>query len=221
MAQGKTYQRPAIALASLAFHALILSGLALHHGREMRIAAPEDVFAVTVLPRYLTPEEQVRRAPTLVKIHKTERRPERQDVPPLILPPAPPLATSQPGAPPSGITPEQLGQALRNGGVGCNPPGLPGLSREAREICEARLAAGARTAGYLGNGVARDKQAAFDQVTSFREWRNRQAPAGMGHANVTAEAAQRRNQNGSGRPGDEGAAPPGLGDMPHKTVVPF
>jgi hypothetical protein len=169
----------------------------------MRIADPEDVFAVTVLPRYLTPKEQVRRAPTLVKIHKSERRPETQDVPPLILPPALPQATSQPGAPPSGITPEQLGQALRNGGVGCNPPGLPGLSREAREICEARLAAGARNAGYLGNGIAKDKQAAFDQVAApGNAWRKPGMPAGMGNSDVSAEAALKRNQMASGRPGD-------------------
>lgn len=203
MAQGKTYQRPAIAIASLGFHALLLAGLTLNHGREQALALPEDVFAVTVLPRYLTPEEQVRQAPTRVKIHRSEEIRETPEVPPLILPPAPPPPPGPPAPPTSGITPEQLGQALRNGGVGCNPPGLPGLSREAREICEARLAAGARTAGYLGNGVARDKQAAFDQAAaSGNAWRKGAVPAEMGHTDVSAEAALLRNQMASGRPGD-------------------
>jgi len=86
MAQGKTYQRPAIVLASLGFHAVLLAGLTLIHGREQGFALPEEVFDVTVLPRYLTPEEQVRQAPTRVKLHRSEDEKETPEVPPRILP---------------------------------------------------------------------------------------------------------------------------------------
>ena len=206
MAQGKTYQRPAIALASLAFHAVILTGLALHQPHQPRLATPDDVFAVTVLPRYLTPRESARRPLPPEKVSKKDRPQEPSPIAPRILPTPPSPIPAPATQPPPAITAEQLGQALRNGGVGCNPPGLPGLSREAREICEARLASGARTAGYLGNGLARDKQAEFDGAAAGgNAWRKNAAPAGMGHTDVSAESALRRNQNASGRPGDEPA----------------
>ena len=54
MAQGQTIQRPAIALASVAIHAVVLVALALHQAQIPHREAHEDVFAVTVLPRYLT-----------------------------------------------------------------------------------------------------------------------------------------------------------------------
>ncbi|OXE35223.1 MAG: hypothetical protein CGW95_15210 [Phenylobacterium zucineum] len=200
MAQGKTMQRPAIAIASLAFHALILTGLTRH---QAHLAATEEIFTVTVLPRYLTPKESQHSASPQQQVSKKDRPRELATIPPPILQPPPSPISAQPIQPPLTITAQQLGQALRNGGVGCNPPGLPGLSREARDICEARLAAGARNAGYLGNGLARDKQAGFDvSATAKARWRDNGVPVGMGYTDVSAEAALRRNQNAPGRPGD-------------------
>ncbi len=203
MAQERTVQRAAIAIVSLAFHAVILTGLALHRGRETLFPVPDTLFAVTVLPRFLTSPEQVRRVPAVIKIRKADHPRVPEDLPPLVLPQAPGLM-HQPTQPPlTTITADQLGQALRNGGVGCNPPGLPGLSREARDICEARLAAGARNANYLGNGMARDKQAAFDKAAApGNAWRSHAVPVGMGNTDVSAEAALKRNQMAPGRPGD-------------------
>lgn len=203
MAQRKTLKRPAIALASLAFHALILTGLALHAPHAQRLATPEDLIPVTVLPRYLPPREAPPRLPRPEKVLKKDRPQEDLTVPPRIVDPLPFPAAPRAAGTDRAITAEQLGQALRNGGVGCNPPGLPGLSREAREICEARLATGARNARYLGNGMAPDKQAGFDQAAaSGNAWRKAMVPAEMGHADVSAEAALKRNQMAPGRPGD-------------------
>ena len=203
MAQGQTIQRPAIVLASVALHAVVLAALALHQAQIPHLEAHEDVFAVTVLPRYLTVKETPRPPTPQQKVSKKERPTEALPIAPRILPQAPSPTALKPSQPPQIITAEQLGQALRNGGVGCNPPGLPGLSREARDICEARLASGARTAGYLGNGLARNKQAGFDQdAAAGNAWRKHGVPAGMGNTDVTAEAALKRNQMAPGRPGD-------------------
>lgn len=202
MAQKRTIQRSAIIFASLAFHALMLTGLALNRVHSLGSAPPDDVFEVTILPRYLTPQEAARR-PRQESVLKKDQSQGDAPIPPRILseipsPPPTPLAQSAPK-----LTADQLGQALRNGGVGCNPPGLPGLSREARDICEARLAAGARNARYLGQGLAGDKQAAFDQSSApGNAWRNNALPAGVGNADVSAEAALKRNQMAPGRPGD-------------------
>ena len=203
MAQARTIQRRVITIASVALHAVILAALGLHQARRPRLLGQDDVFTVTILPRYLTPKENLRRPKPQQKVAKKDYPSEVSPVAPRILPPHPSPAPPQPIQPTQIITAEQLGQALRNGGVGCNPPGLPGLSREAREICEGRLASGARNAGYLGNGMARNKQAAFDQDTAAgNAWRKHGVPPGMGNTDVSAEAALKRNQMAPGRPGD-------------------
>ena len=203
MGRVRIIQRQAILVASLAFHGVILTGLALNQARPPRLATPEDVFDVTVLPRYLTPRESSPRQFPVKKVPEKDQSQETLPVAPRVVDAAPSPTPSQATRPAGTITADQLGQALRNGGVGCNPPGLPGLSREAREICEARLAAGARTARYLGAGLAREKQAEFDRAAApGNAWRRNVVPAEMGHTDVSAESALKRNQMAPGRPGD-------------------
>jgi hypothetical protein len=176
---------------SAAAHAVILAAIALH--TPMLIAPPQDsgppvpIIPVLLTPR--TPPSPSGRKPAPIRLH---RRPQRFTAPlpiaPLPVPETPGSAPAKPG--PVALHPAPLPEgpkadiraSLRKSPVGCANADAVGLTRAERALCDEALGKGAKTAAFLGLGLARDKQADFDAAAARKEAdrRAREAPAVAG-----------------------------------------
>ncbi len=161
-------QVEAVALSAAA-HAALIVALVLH-APSLRVppperGPPEAVIPVLILPRTppLTANPGARPSP--IRLHQRSiRAPDEEEPPvaPLVIPTQPAAPPPPPGPGPRAVAappaPDPMaanaGRALR-GLIGCGNPSL--LSREERQKCEDRLAAGVPPSDFLGMGIDADK----------------------------------------------------------------
>jgi hypothetical protein len=100
-------------------------------------------------------------------------------------PPAPPAPKAPPSLHPA-PQPEgpkgDMRTALRQGEPGCANPDAVGLNRAERDLCSETFGKGAKTAPFLGLGLAADKQRLFDAAAAQKEadYRYKHAPVPSG-----------------------------------------
>ncbi|MDB5441673.1 MAG: hypothetical protein JWP73_49 [Phenylobacterium sp.] len=188
-----TRRRDAVAIAlSAGFHLVVLAVLA-SQAPVLRIpdepsGPPQPIIPLLLLPRVPPPASSAAR-PAPIRLH---RRRQAFATPPPIPPlPAPPSVESHPAAPPGPVVihpaplPEgpkgDIRAALRASPVGCANPDAVGLNRTERAYCNEVLGKGAKTAPFVGLGLARDKQSDFDKAAEHNEaCRAYRAAPGMG-----------------------------------------
>jgi len=181
MGLSRSGRRAAIVTGSVLFHAGLLAILALQKSTLRPSATPPPTFDVTIVPFYevVAPTPQATR-PRPVYHPRVANRAEPPFTPPI---PAPPSFGAPPAAPPAApASGPSLGDILRRG-MGCRDPQLAGLSASQKEKCLELLGAGARTASYAGQGLARGKQAEFDAAAQaqerYRKYREAPLPPGL------------------------------------------
>jgi hypothetical protein len=173
-------RRDAVAIvASAGIHLLVLAVLAAQAPR-LRIpleppGPPLAIIPVLLVPR-LPPSASAAR-PQPLRLHRRLRRFETPPpIAPLPVPAAPPASQSAQSGPvavhpapqPEGPKAD-VRAALRASPVGCANAEAVGLTRAEREACNEQLGKGAKTAAFPGLGLARDKQAAFDEAAQHNE----------------------------------------------------
>lgn len=180
------HRRWLLVTASAVAHAGLVVLLALNAPQLRTQAPPDEVFEVTVLPRYV-PREMVRedRQQAVQARPLAPRRRLRPDEPlpvaPFVTPNAPaPVAT--PGlADPRLTAPATQPNALRRSAVGCANPSL--LGKAERDACLDRLGAGAKDAPFIEPPISRDKRRAFDEAAArkerMREYKAAPVPPGL------------------------------------------
>jgi hypothetical protein len=175
-------RRFGVVAVSVAFHAAVLTALALH-GPRLKIPVetagpPVPIIPVLILPRAPPPAGVAGAAPTPIRLHRRPQRFAPADLPiaPLIVPEAPaaPPAPTDPGprtvqAPTrEAVVATNAVRALRSR-LGCANANALGLTRAEREACDDQLAAGARQADYLGTGMNADKAAGLAAAAARNE----------------------------------------------------
>ncbi|WP_334165141.1 hypothetical protein [Phenylobacterium sp.] len=204
---------------SAGLHAVLLVGVALHAPRlkvppQSSAGAPAPIIPILLSPRAAPSTAGAPGGP--IRLHRRQVRP--RDLPahvrPLVAPvaeapatPSGPDAAGPPAPEESArrlLEAQDLARALRTR-VGCSSPAL--LSREEREACDDRLAAGARDAPYLGEGLGRETARGLDAAAARKaaDARYRAAPPtppsapGRAGSGQTAEgmAAQMGNDRGT------------------------
>lgn len=218
MPKGGRRRAGAVAI-SAGLHAVLLAALALHAPRlkvppQASAGAPVPIIPILLSPRAAPSDAGAPSGP--IRLHRRQVRPRElpAHVRPLVAPVAEaPATTADPDVARTPATEEparrpgdaqDLARALRSR-VGCANPTL--LSREEREACNDRLAAGARDAPYLGGGLGREKARTFDAAAARKaaDARYRAAPPtppsapGRAGSGQTAEgmAAQMGNDRGT------------------------
>lgn len=172
----RQYAAATAVVISIAFHALVLTYLALQsprlHPPHEEAGPPEPIIPVLIMPRTPPAAGGSQSRPEPIRLHRRRLRTEAAPppVPPLITPvepakpaPAPPAAHK---ALPRGATVQptpnaQLSTVLRSGAVGCANPEL--LSPAERARCEEQLGRGVATAPTLGLGLSAAKQEELDR----------------------------------------------------------
>lgn len=173
-------RRNVVAIAlSTGFHLVVLTVLALQ-APVLRIpeepsGPPEPIIPLLLLPRVPPPASSAAK-PEPIRLH---RRRQAFATPPPIPPlPVPPAIEARPASPgPVVVHPAPLPEgpkgdiraALRASPVGCANPDAVGLNRAERDYCNEVMGKGAKTAPFLGLGLARDKQADFDKTAEHNE----------------------------------------------------
>lgn len=175
MASGRRGRSIGAIAVSAAVHALILAAVALHapmlREPEEPTGPPEAIIPVVLMPRI--PPQTAAQKPTVLRLH---RRPQRFAAPPIAPLPVPPAQTSH-GARPGPVIvihpaplPEgpkgDMRAVLRAGPPGCANPDAVGLTREEREHCNEVFGKGAKTAPFLGLGLAPGKLGDFDRAAA-------------------------------------------------------
>ncbi|HPA39932.1 MAG TPA: hypothetical protein PLV04_14380 [Phenylobacterium sp.] len=181
--------------ASIALHAALLAVLALQKPPASRMVAPAPI-EVTIAPLYLV-EPQARQRRDRDRIRPRAPKPITGPLPvaPLYAAPTPPATpTAGPWRVEEAVGgAAQLSQALRKGGLGCTQADLVGLSPSEREACQARLAAGAKTAAYLGQGLNAAKQKTLDlaaeRKAAYLRYRDAPIPPGLSTSNAAGGIA--------------------------------
>lgn len=194
---GRNAQRrgrlPLVIGASIALHAGLLAVLALQKPPASRMVAPA-LIEVTIAPLYLV-EPRQRRDRDRIRPRAAKSIPGPLTVAPLYAAPTP---TAKPTPGPWRVQEAadgaaQLSQALRKGGLGCAQADLVGLSPSEREACQARLAAGAKTAAYLGQGLNAAKQKTLDlaaeRKAAYLRYRDAPIPPGLSTSNAAGGIA--------------------------------
>lgn len=170
--------------ASLVAHLAVVVVVVLQHPQlAMPIddrGPPAPVIPILLVPKTPPPTPGRQAQPRPIRLH---RRPQ-PFIPPQvptapIAPPEPaaaPPAPSGPKAPPAlhpAPQPEgpkgDVRTALRQGEVGCANPDAVGLNRAERDLCNEKFGKGAKTAPFLGLGLAADKQKLFDAAAAKKE----------------------------------------------------
>jgi hypothetical protein len=177
---GARRRRDAFAIAlSAGFHLVVLTVLALQ-APVLRIpeepsGPPQPIIPLLLLPRVPPPASSAAR-PAPIRLHRRRQAFATPPIPPL---PVPPSAESHPAAAPGPVVthpaplPEgpkgDVRAALRASPVGCANPDAVGLNRAERDYCNEVMGKGAKTAPFLGLGLARDKQTDFDKAVEHNE----------------------------------------------------
>jgi len=218
MTRGRADGRTVAIAVSVVFHAGLLALVVLHAPRLAPPAPEPGGPPIPIIPLLLSPRalpEDADGERGAIRLHRRQVR--ARDLPahvrPLVAPVETPAAAAEPrtvSSPAANEPARRLGEALDltralRSRVGCASPDL--LSREEREACDDRLAAGARDAPYLGEGIDREKARAFDATAARKaaDARYRSAPPtppsapGRQGSGQTAEgmAAQMGNDRGA------------------------
>lgn len=208
-------RKTAIFAASIAAHAALAVVLTLHAPAlrvpVMDAGPPQAVIPVLILPRTPPAASGDEARPTPVRLHRRPQRFVLDDLPlaPLISPLATPPAASRSNSPaPRTLTPPTTAEAelaanaraaLRSR-LNCDSPTL---TREEREACRRRFAAGARDAPFLGLGIEAAKAADLARAATRRDQdyaysRNNAAVVGTTGSGYNAGAIQRPGQPNMG-----------------------
>jgi hypothetical protein len=206
----------AIFAASLAGHAALVA-LLLLHAPELRVPIPESgppqaIIPVIIIARTPTPpNSSAASRPSPVRLHRRPQRFVLEDLPlaPLVSPLAAPT-TSRPAPATSGprtLTAPQVAAELESNvraalrsRLNCDSPTL---TRDEREACRRRFAAGAQDAPFLGLGVDAAKTADLARAAARREEdyaysRSNAAPVGVSGSGYNAGVIQRPGQPNMG-----------------------
>ena len=210
MARARRRRNVGIVAASLAVHVTLLTVLAIHAPRlrvpQETAGPPEAVIPVLIMPRTPPPTAAPGARPQPIRLHRRPQRfvPEETPVAPIVAPTVeakgPPPSAPGPRTiiipPPEDAVAANARQALRSK-LGCANANLLNLSRAEREKCEDQLAAGAKTADYLGTGVDADKAGGLAAAGRRKEadYRYMRSTGGNG----TAGAGPSANGNAVGR----------------------
>jgi hypothetical protein len=172
-------RRDAVAIVvSAGIHLVVLAVLAVQAPR-LRIPVEPAGPPLAIIPVLLVPRLPPSAAAVQPQPLKLHRRLRRFETPPPVAPlPAPLAPVSRPAPPgPVAVHPAPLPEgpradvraALRASPVGCANADAVGLTRAERDACNEQLGKGAKTAVFPGLGLARGKQAAFDQAAQHKE----------------------------------------------------
>jgi hypothetical protein len=194
----------AIFAASLAGHAALVA-LLLLHAPELRVPIPESgppqaIIPVIIIARTPTPpNSSAASRPSPVRLHRRPQRFVLEDLPlaPLVSPLAAPT-TSRPAQVAAELE-SNVRAALRSR-LNCDSPTL---TRDEREACRRRFAAGAQDAPFLGLGVDAAKAADLARAAARREEdyaysRSNAAPVGVSGSGYNAGVIQRPGQPNMG-----------------------
>lgn len=141
---------------------------------------PVPVIPILLMPRTPPPAAGRQAQPQPIRLHRRPQPFIPPDAPVApIAPPEPvtaPNAPSAPKAPPSlhpAPQPEgpkgDVRTALRQGAPGCANQDTVGLTRAERDLCNEKFGKGAKTAPFLGLGLAADKQRLLDAAAAQKE----------------------------------------------------
>lgn len=205
----------AIFAASIAAHAALAVLLTLHapalRAPVMESGPPRAIIPVIILARAPPPAPGVSARPTPLRLHRRPQRFVLEDLPlaPLVSPlatpaasrPAPPAQGPRTLSPPApGADVDANARAALRSRLNCDSPTL---TREEREACRRRFAAGARDAPFLGLGVDSAKAADLARAAARREQdyaysRSNAAPVGVSGSGYNSGAIQRPGQPNMG-----------------------
>lgn len=156
--------------ASLLAHAVVLTVAGLQAPTlfipQEPAGPPEAVIPILLFPR-TPPAAPGAQAPSPIRLHQRALRVAPADLPvaPLPVPAAPPIPVAPPPPGPVVVAPSPAEaqqkvdvRAALQGLMGCRDPDAAGLTRDQRDKCRLRLAAGAKDAPFLGSGLSADKQ---------------------------------------------------------------
>lgn len=141
---------------------------------------PTAVIPILLMPR-TPPATSGRQAqPQPIRLHRRPQPFVPPDAPTApIAPPEPVTAPAAPAAPkgPPVLHPApqpegpkgDVRATLRHSEVGCANADAVGLNRGERDLCNEQFGKGAKTAPFLGLGLAGDKQKAFDAAAAKKE----------------------------------------------------
>ena len=191
MAAPRRGRRIAAIALSAAAHALVLGELALHAPSLVipeESSAPQPIIPVLLTPRL--PPTAPAAPPKPIRLHRRPQRFSNLPLPPLPVPPGPSVAPAPPG--PVAIHPAplpanpvgEIRQSLRESPIGCANANAVGLTKAERQLCDQVLGKGAKTAPFLGLGIAQGKASDFDRAAAAKEAdrRYRDAPIQPGPA---------------------------------------
>jgi hypothetical protein len=143
------------------------------------LGPPPPIIPILILPK-TPPPTTGRPAPiNPIRLHRRPQRfipPEAPTAP--IAPPAPaPAPPASPSRAPPALHPApqpegpkgDVRTALRQSEVGCANQQAVGLNRAERDLCDEKFGKGAKTAPFLGLGLAADKQRVLDAAGAQRE----------------------------------------------------
>jgi hypothetical protein len=143
------------------------------------LGPPSPIIPILILPK-TPPPATGRPAPiNPIRLHRRPQRfipPEAPTAP--IAPPTPaPAPPAQPSRAPPALHPApqpegpkgDVRTALRHSEVGCANREAVGLNGAERDLCDEKFGKGAKTAPFLGLGLAADKQRALDATAAQRE----------------------------------------------------
>lgn len=180
----------AIALSAAA-HAIVLGELALHAPSLLIPSEPSQ--PQPIIPVILTPRLPATPAapPKPIQLHRRQTRFSNLPLAPLPVPPGPETTTPAPPGPvaihPAPLPANPVGeirQSLRESPIGCANASAVGLTKAERQLCDQVLGKGAKTAPFLGLGIAQGKLTDFDRAAAGKEAdrRYREAPIQPGPA---------------------------------------
>ena len=172
---------------------------------EQERGPPEAIIPILIMPRTPPPAAGRLAQPSPIRLH---RRPQRF-VPPEVptapiapaTPPAPTIAAPGPRGPPAlHPAPEPEGPkgdvrtALRHGEPGCANPDAVGLTKAERDLCNEKFGKGAKSAPFLGLGLAGDKQRLLDAAAQKKEddyrYKHGTVPSGLGKEDRPGQTAE-------------------------------
>ncbi|WP_372786970.1 hypothetical protein [Phenylobacterium sp.] len=176
---------------------------------------PEAIIPILILPHTPPPAAGRLAQPAPIRLHRRPQRFVPPDVTPAPIapptPPAPAPAAPRPGPVVIHPAPQPEGPkgdvrtALRQGAPGCSNPDAVGLTKAERDLCNEKFGKGAKSAPFLGLGLAGDKQRLLDAAAQKKDddyrYKRGTVPSGLGKEDRPGQTAEDMGANlGNDRP---------------------
>jgi len=201
-------------VASLIAHLVVAVVVVLQHPQlilpiEER-GPPSAVIPILLMPRTPPPTAGRQAQPQPIRLHRRPQPFVPPDVP--TAPIAPPEPAPAPAAPPAPRGPPVLHPApqpegprgdvrtaLRRSEVGCANADAVNLTPAERDLCNEQFGKGAKTAPFLGLGLAKDKQRLLDAAGAQKEadYRYKHSPAPPGADPSATQLPRTAEQSGA------------------------